>query len=154
SLSPSVLSFHLRRHGFLGPPFAARKPDFSDLAGLIAGEAYGFAVASVTRGHRDATGVAAGDLDFRSIHKRVESVGVGGEHDLAHRNQIERAPRGPPAPGPVVDTPLGRAVHLKGAQYARGAVGPESSVAIGGIGQNADGHLARRDDAGLRDVAQ
>src|SRR4051794_25801131 len=92
ALSPAVPALHFRGHDFLWPPFATGELHSCDLAGVVADQACSFAVTAMAGGHGDAAAVAAGDVDFRGIQKRIESVGIAGQHDVAHRNEIEGAP--------------------------------------------------------------
>src|SRR5690349_13200036 len=103
----------------------ARDPDVGDLARLAPRAAYALAKARIARRRRDAALVAAEHLDLGGIDERADHLRIADQHPIANRHEVDCVPDRPPAPAPVLETALGRAARLEGAQDMQAAIEPE-----------------------------
>src|SRR6476660_608589 len=92
-LARTIARFHFARDLLGREKSRCRRPELGDLARLASHAAHPLAIAAIAVAERDAAVVAIADRDFAGVGHRTDKSGCDPEDLIAHRHQVDRAPR-------------------------------------------------------------
>src|ERR1700722_7026986 len=86
-----------------GSSLEPSQPHLRHFARSVADAADLLAMAPITVGERNAAPVLSGHFDFGGMREGVPGLRIGDEDDFAHRDEVRRAAKSPPATVPVAE---------------------------------------------------
>src|SRR5262245_5051554 len=105
-----VSRFHLLHNLRLPLKSSPAEPHFENVTTVVANETHELAVATIAPCKHDLALITAPHLQLARVEERIEVLRARDHHLTSHRDEIDRAPEGPPPPRPATSLAHGSAV--------------------------------------------